>query len=281
MIEEDLIFPCGQRPLSRTPDDTSSVETTRPGSLALSVTISQPEGWPAWLPNDLSNDDTLPKSPSFTPLSTYFSSHSFLLSQSTLVARYDRDDHPQDHTKLKAAWEAMLSNRFLTAQLVTVLPFYLSSLFVDVRTHPSIQIPLPPNSDSSSRDDRFLNEDGSTIDLDHFSILKTFSGRTSADDSPFTQPKVSQRRVQSCASMHLAKTVQTIIECKESIWAEYDKLYGPSERVTQSAGGKESQRSPPLRAASLTRDDFERGWSNWERWVIELIFILHILITRP
>src|SRR5262245_49546362 len=33
----------------------------------------------------------------------------------------------RDHSRLKACWDAMLSKRFLTSQVVNVLPLYLSS----------------------------------------------------------------------------------------------------------------------------------------------------------
>jgi hypothetical protein len=273
MIEEDLIFPCGQRSFPRVTTDLPGVEPTSPSSPVTPLPLSS-DGWPAWL--FLDSTQASPKSfdsgpaLNLTPLSTYFSSQStFTLNHSTLSPSDDINDHPQDHTRLKTAWDAMLSSRFLAAQLVSVLPFYLSSFFVDVRTHPSIQIPLPPNSRSTGKNssDGVFNETGrGSIDLDIFSELKTSSGGTSAearDDALWTQPKKSTKRVPSCASMHLAKTVQTVIECKESIWVEYEKLYCSSVPwATRSVNGKETQL---LTFHPSAREDFERAWSNWKR----------------
>ena len=76
-----------------------------------------------------------------------------LSSSSTLISSADSTTskevkHPQDVTLLKAAWEAMLSHRFISSKLLSVpsLPFYISSCFVNVQTLPLFQVPLPTNS---------------------------------------------------------------------------------------------------------------------------------------
>jgi hypothetical protein len=181
--------------------------------------------------------------------------------------------HAQDHTRLKMAWDAMLSSRFLAPKLVTVLPFYLSSSFVDVRTHHSMQISLPPNSRSQKKNGTHQHvADGSRssrgwFDPDLLFDLKASSEGRSDDKSSIRSTKtLSQRTVPSWSAMHLAKTVGTINGCKESIWIEYEKLYGNNPSlppVTRTTRPNEVQ-SKASRPSS--REAFEWDWSNWEKY---------------
>jgi hypothetical protein len=255
MIEEDLIFPCGPPPFNvediESPISPRSHTTsfTSDSSLHARPSIYQ-----------LSKESLPWSSPATVPWPTYSSSRStFTMSRATLPSLgHGNNDHPQDHTRLKTAWNAMLSSRFLSAQLVTVLPFYLSSAFVDVRTHPTIQIPLPPNSPREGNWDCEQN-----IDLKILCDLMTPSSKTENGSSTPTKESFSQRKVPSRSPMHLAKTVQTVIECKESIWVEYEKLYcSLVPRVIRSARVKEAQMVAFYPSA---REDFEKAWSNWER----------------
>ena len=41
---------------------------------------------------------------------------------------YDEMEHPQDHTRLKTAWDEMLN--FLSPNILSVIPFYLTSTYV-------------------------------------------------------------------------------------------------------------------------------------------------------
>jgi hypothetical protein len=52
----------------------------------------------------------------------------------------------RDHTRLKAAWDAMIDKRFLAPQPLSILPLYLSSTFDNIRPHQHLQVPLPPHS---------------------------------------------------------------------------------------------------------------------------------------
>jgi hypothetical protein len=284
MIEEDLIFPCGPRPLRISTDVSHGgpISPRSPSSLTLS------DGWPSQS-QDHSSHSTLPNSPEasspdITPLSTYLGSSSTFTLGPTVPS--DFDEHPRNHTKLKAAWDAMLSKRFLAAQVVTVLPFYLSSAFVDVRTQLSVQIPLPPNSITDKKKGGKLyssarnNNSGQiSVDLDIHSDLKMSPGKATTADakndsnpSSRTQSQLKfPRRVPTCPSMHLAKTVQTVIECKESIWFEYENLYGPAvPQIAQTVRGKDD--IPPWHHHTA-REDFERAWSNWEKYVRVFIII--------
>jgi hypothetical protein len=263
MIEEDLIFPCGQRPIPRYLTSTLNGDLRSPCSPTSSLTLSS--DWQVRSFSEKWSRETSNGS-GFYPWPAYGGSTStFTLSNVSLSTAYDPDDHPQDHTALKSAWDAMLAKRFLTAQLVTVLPFYLSSFFVDVRTHPAIQIPLPPNSHSDGGPDTPNgSETGKDyIDLDIFSHIKSSRANTSSEANNTGSTLFFRRKVPLHASMHLAKTVQTITECKESIWAEYEKLYCSTVPwVARSSRGGEPQL---LALHPSAREDFERAWSNWQK----------------
>ncbi|THV07344.1 hypothetical protein K435DRAFT_742431 [Dendrothele bispora CBS 962.96] len=168
--------------------------------------------------------------------------------------------HPQDHSKLKAAWDAMLSNRWLAPRLITVLPFYLSSCFVNVRSHPSLQIPLPPNSSSSEQSSRT-----GSLDFDpsqQFELQRTTEtgGRRSDSDETIPQDlqNDSHKRLLLWAPMHLARMVNTIQACKEAIYMEYDKLHSPELPPVAVKDGR------LLVKKHAAREAFEREWSNWE-----------------
>lgn len=179
----------------------------------------------------------------------------------------------QDHTKLKAAWEAMLTHRFLAPQLVTVLPFYLSSTFIDVRTHNALHIPLPPNS-------RPKKPAGSPVDgpayrqdsLDPEAVFRMQSSSRSSkasDEDSMTSPR-SPRLIPSWAPMHLAKTVRTVIACKESIWIEYERLYGNDPSVPPVARrfnrtGRGNQKEVISMERQSVRENFETEWLHWEQ----------------
>lgn len=161
---------------------------------------------------------------------------------------------PQDHSRLKLAWQKMLNTRFLAIGLTQVLPFYLSSEFSDIMSHPTMHILLPPNSDVVDR--RRHNSIDSGDDQAHFEELQAFTVRTSWDSS--RAERTSRRSttvpslepVEAFAHMHLAKTMATIVACKEAIWEEYRGPEG-SEYLPDSDGA--------------SREEFEAAWANWEK----------------
>ncbi|KAJ7170762.1 S-adenosyl-L-methionine-dependent methyltransferase [Mycena crocata] len=171
------------------------------------------------------------------------------------------DHHPQDHTRLKTAWDAMLSRRFLAASVVTVLPFYLSSFFENVQTHPSLQISIPPSSASPDSESRSSNE---SFDADTLFDLNPAS-RLDADVYSIKSKSTasSQRTVPFWGRMHLAKTVNTVTACKEAMWVEYAELF-PGDLppiITKTVRPKDNR----IRALKHSpREAFETDWSSWE-----------------
>ncbi|KAJ7707607.1 hypothetical protein B0H17DRAFT_1033226 [Mycena rosella] len=295
IVEEDLIFPCMPPPPSRlataprltlaplnldfTRRDRrdSSAPPSAFSSRSSTTVLSDP-----WSLPDSADEHSVQKKPSLPTLperstdslsssqtSIPFdagSSDPLLSYQNTAFFPLDAeivtpDHHPQDHTRLKTAWDAMLSRRFLAASVITVLPFYLSSLFENVQTHPPLQISLPP---SSSSPDSGSRSSGDSFDADtlfdpsirRMSDVDTFSIKSKSTGS-------SQRAVPFWGRMHLAKTANTVQACKEALWAEYKILYPGSlpPIITKTAHPKDARFRPVKHSP---REAFETDWSSWE-----------------
>ncbi|KAF7374822.1 Methyltransf-25 domain-containing protein [Mycena sanguinolenta] len=243
MIEEDLIFPCvpprpsrntlaplnlNFPPRERKDSAPPSAFSTRSSNTIFSDYSNSPapespddqrvQKKPSLptLPetgSDSSHRDSLPYEGSLN-LEASLSRRETFFPQDMEAVTPDLDHHPEDHTRLKTAWDAMLSRRFLAPSLITVLPFYLSSCFENVQTHHSLQIHLPPGSKGPENESRSSgdSEDADTLfdgnapslggDADMYSIYSK-STRSSQRTIPFWGP------------MHLAKTVNTVSACKE------------------------------------------------------------------
>ncbi|KAF9052510.1 hypothetical protein BDZ89DRAFT_1005460 [Hymenopellis radicata] len=191
----------------------------------------------------------------------------------------EAESHPQDHTKLKIAWEAMLSRRFLSSQLLSVLPFYLSSCFTDVQSHPTLEIPLPPNSANAylthSTNGNGHYHDSHQFDLDSQFVMKTASARRSndTDNASLRHSILPRNAAPYWATMHLAKVVETIVGCKESIWAEYQLLNTPDlPPVVRTVRPKDIR---AFSRQSSVREDFDSAWSNWHNDMMDRINMRH------
>ena len=210
---------------------------------------------------------TSPQARSFTSSSPAISNRTPSLVQLPIHPRLNVESpDPRDHCKLVAAWDAMLSSRFISPNLSKVLPFYFSSLFTDVQIHQPFKIPLPPNSGRLAPRPREL------------SLGESFSCSTpSSDSSPskYSERDSSSVDEKSCLysstwhNLHLAKTVNTVKCCKNAVWQEYKNLYvagfTPRPARTMAADAR------PGIEASL-RDAFEEQWSAWEKFVFSLIW---------
>jgi hypothetical protein len=187
---------------------------------------------------------------------------------------------PRDHTRLKACWEAMLAGRFLPQQLLAVLPFYLSSTFVNIQTLPSLQIVLPPNSISPTMDGAPHGANGKPkfrgSNQDIFVDTESSSGKSSLETNSDMKSCCSSTSPSSTASqglspplsrMHLAKTFQTVSGCKEALWVEYEKIFTDSvSPVTRIPRPKEKPKDIDDLMSNAKRDEFEEVWSNWHRY---------------
>lgn len=304
IIEEDLIFPhshvARQRPRPTPLTVDLPISDSLPSSTLstrTSVTTVSSNPW-TYSQDDLadfhlkkkSSLSPLHESPISTtpPLSAHFSpksaisfkSHSSFtppnnprpslapsLAPPPSVSPYQT--HPQDHSRLKAAWDAMLSRRFLAPRLITVLPFYLSSCFPDVKSHSPLQVYLPPNSSKTSRG---ISSRDTFNPVQQFHLERSTGRRSDSDElssSGDSHQSLTRKKMFSWAPMHLAKSVQTVMACKEAIWEEYAKLYSPDMPPTTITARPKDGRVI-LSTKSAAKESFDRAWSSWEKYVTAL-----------
>ncbi|KAF9267849.1 hypothetical protein L218DRAFT_894059 [Marasmius fiardii PR-910] len=288
IIEEDLVFPCGEfsRPRPRpTPlnIDILTADSFPSGTVSGRSSLASSNPWIS-SQDDLSLEN-FTKKPNLSPLqespistSSPPSTSSFPKSPFSLRSYSNSiiappspmsptpppayQSHPQDHARLKSAWEAMLSRRFLASQLVTVLPFYLSSCFTDVKTHPPLNIPLPPNS-PGMRQPR--NCDSELFDPErHFTFHAAANRRSDSDEYSSLDSSTSQNRkcVSNWASMHLARTVQMVTSCKEAIWVEFERMYSPD--LPPVTTGRRKDGRFQVSSKTIAKESFDWAWANWE-----------------
>ncbi|KAK7050896.1 hypothetical protein VNI00_005008 [Paramarasmius palmivorus] len=291
IIEEDLIFPYGEfsRPRPRPSPLTTDLPITDsngPGTMSSRSSLASANPWVSsqddlfdfTMSSKKTNLPPLEESPTSiysppsisSPPSTHsipktphsIRSHSSNYLPQPTIPSPSYQGHPQDHSRLKSAWDAMLSQRFLTPQLITVLPFYLASLFTGVKSHPPLQIQLPPNS-SGSRHCR--GHESEVFDpLRQFTLYPASRRLSDADDSSSTDSGGSESRkpVSNWASMHLARTVRMVVACKEAIWVEYQRMYSPDLPPVTLA---RRQGRYLVSNKSSARESFDRAWTNWEK----------------
>lgn len=190
------------------------------------------------------------------------------LTATPSVESYDEMEHPQDHTRLKIAWDAMLTTRFLSPNLLSVLPFYLTSASFSIKVHEPVFIPLPANSGvcpslksfQSMGSLRHPDRSGGPL----FDFHPTFSNRSIKADgfsmrSSFSSGPRSQP--QPWGTMHLAKITNVIKACKDAIWLEYQKLYFKDAMSILARTAPDDASQPPHH---LVRKAFEVDWYNWD-----------------
>ena len=188
----------------------------------------------------------------------------------------------RDHTQLNEAWEAMLDKYFLTTRLTSVLQHYFSTIFSGVQCHAPIQVILPPNSGQNQKS---LGPQAPTLKASEIPGPGLYFDHEDEDALPTRDDRSSiksqrPKKITSWASMHLARTVCTVMGCKEKIWDAYLELFGnqisaprvvrsPTDAVNPAADGKSSQNQ-----LNTVRDAFENAWENWERWAAISQFVL-------
>ncbi|KAI6025964.1 hypothetical protein F5J12DRAFT_456230 [Pisolithus orientalis] len=267
IIEEDPIFPCQTfQGLDGYPTNVRSSSNSSPRS---SNTAVASMGSSMYLKSDPSPGAIGPRSSSADAFSTIGSPLSAFETEMT-----QSRPNPRNHPRLKRAWEELLDDRHLAPNLTSILPSKLKVWFGDIRSHPPLQIALPPSSTQRRGSTPITCGLPSLIDPDAVFELSPIEGKSSLTDldddcNSVTTKKSSQRGVSSWASMHLARTVRTIAGCKESIWEAYEKLYGqdPSLPYTvRSAQEKYLKRNfnEAQSPASPLRDYFESDWINWQ-----------------
>lgn len=194
-----------------------------------------------------------------TPISALPRDHRYLLIPSSSTGDLEtppplspaQHEHKsaRDHRRIAESWKDMLNHHFI-ASPVSILPFYLNTIFTSVVPQPPLQLNLPPNSSSSATPLPIGSSDSST----KFDILNV-------DDSPKSHGglSISYPLPESVARLQLARQLQTIIACKDSIWKRYEALYGRSSTVSDVTISKKERNIK----STTARDEFEFHWDNW------------------
>lgn len=175
---------------------------------------------------------------SSTPLPKYSQERS---STDTLPSEtVDLANHPQNHMKLKAAWDSMLASRFISNKVLSILPFYLSTLFSGLEIYNLYTVPLPGNTPLEhgvgDDDDSLYSfprprhrppQKNPTVNIDSNNLI---------NHPIITElPRLQAMDSQELAGMHLHRVVHFIKSCKETIRQEYYKLYPEDKSVRPSA----------------------------------------------
>ena len=162
-----------------------------------------------------------------------------------------------DHSRLTRAWHEMLTSRWISASITSVLPFYLSAIFQNFRALPALEILTGPSSLSPISSQQFQQ----FLDPEPFRHLRHATVKDDAESSVTWLPKneAPPHFIPSQASMHLARMVAIVASCKEAIWGVYNKLYCEEPRPPR-----------PNDAFGITnvwtmREEFEYSWLKWER----------------
>jgi hypothetical protein len=197
---------------------------------------------------------------SFTPLKSMHSDsqHDWNQSQISISSSQFTVD-PLDHSKLMRAWHEMLTSRWISASITSVLPFYLSAIFENLRALPALEVFMVPSpavhpfpSDLASQQQMF--------DPEPFRHL-THATVKDDTDSPLTWLPASEAPAHfmpSSAPMHLARMVAVVGSCKEAIWGAYEKLYSNERRLPRLNA------EPGKTSTHTVREEFENHWLNWE-----------------
>jgi hypothetical protein len=161
-----------------------------------------------------------------------------------------------DHSRLTRAWHEMLTSRWISASITSVLPFYLSAIFHSFRAPPALEILTGPSSFSPFPSQRFQQ----LFDPEPFRHLRHATVKDDAESSVTWLPKneAPPHFIPSQAPMHLARMVAIVASCKEAIWSAYNKLYCEDPRPSRpnDALGRTNVKT--------MREEFEYNWLKWE-----------------
>jgi len=157
---------------------------------------------------------------------------------------------PRDHRRICESWKDMLNHHFI-APPISILPFYLNSIFAQVAPQPPLRLNLPPNSSLSE----LPQPVGCLNSPTGFYILN------STDEGVKSQGNlsISYPLPESVAPLQLARQVHTVIACKDVIWDRYKALYGRSSTVSDVTISKKERNIK----SNTARDEFEFHWDNW------------------
>jgi len=263
VIDEDLLFP-GHSPKFNGNKDTSLVQRRRCESSVVPPLSARP-------------DSRFMRAPDTRSVNVKTSS---LCNPAHTDSQYDirdSEDLPSslrdaidivDHSRLTRAWHEMLSSRWISPSITSVLPFYLSAIFHSFRALPALKILAGPSSLSPFPSQRFQQ----LLDPEPFRHLRHATVKDDAESFVTWLPKneAPPHFIPSRASMHLARMVAIMASCKEAIWGAYNKLYCEDSRPPRpnDASGRTN--------VFTMREEFEHHWLKWE-WLGFFFYFLFSL----
>jgi len=164
---------------------------------------------------------------------------------------------PVDHSKLNRAWHEMLTSRWISPSITSVLPFYLSAIFQDFRALPALDILIGPSSTLYPSSSGAAQQ---MIDPEPFRHLTHATVKDDAESSTkwMLAREAPPHLIPAHASMHLARMVAIVMSCKDAIWDAYNKLYGDDPRQPRLND------EPGKTSVHIIREEFEGLWLNWE-----------------
>ena len=170
-----------------------------------------------------------------------------------------------NHSRLARAWHEMLTSRWISASITSVLPFYLSAIFHSFRALPALEILAGPSSLSPFPSQQFQQ----LLDPEPFRHLMHPTVKDDAESSVtwLPKPEAPPHFIPSQASVHLARMVAVVTSCKEAIWGEFNKLYcgDPRSPRPNDASGRTNE--------FTMREEFETCWFNWD-WLAFFFYFL-------
>ncbi|KAL5485825.1 hypothetical protein ACEPAI_6867 [Sanghuangporus weigelae] len=241
IIEEDILFPSPDTPITKTPRASPTLRgrMNRSHSRSTQETVHSEEEESG----KEHSEDNVPSEKA--------------RSMDT-ISGAQRDQ--RDHSKLKEAFMQMLTSRFINPQVLTVLPFYLQAAFQEVQSLPVMRLYLPPPSRVVHPDPQSDSDDyaSSQISLDSSSSATLVDSGSMSAASPMTLRRffdssgtivLTPEQESLKTRIHLGRLVEMMRACKEAIWVEYEKLHAHERKTPNSR---------------LDRDDFEALFHNWE-----------------
>ncbi|KAF9451871.1 hypothetical protein P691DRAFT_806248 [Macrolepiota fuliginosa MF-IS2] len=292
IIEEDLIFPIPTLPglppeIAVTPspstpkyESQTTLNTLSSGS-SCSTTIAEPTVSPNMNTQDerspsktkskrgrlssFRSTGTLTKVPSESP-----ESHGRSSADSMSPDCIDIANHPQNHSKLKAAWDRMLARRFISGKVLSILPFYLSTIFSNLEIFHLYTVPLPTNTVLKydiwdEEEDSLYSFPRPRRPLKHCPTVHINPDNLVNHPIVTDLPRLQAMDLYELAGMHLHYTVCFIKACKAAVQEEYQTLFPTDEGSRLSARVQRTVGSD-LMAMLLPHcktDPFEVEWNDW------------------
>src|SRR6266404_1906134 len=258
VIDEDLLFPGRSPPVGVAEPEGSRLGTQRrrpPSEVP-------PSEYRSTFTSNIQYFDirTTASSSLLTSSPSYFEgSRNFDHSEASLL--HDAID-PLDHSKLTRCWREMLTSRWISASITSVLPFYLTAIFETSRALPALEILMCSCSSLKA----FPSKHGShqqMLDPESFRHLSHVTVKHEhAHVTWLPASEAPPHFVSSNMTMHLARMVAIVNGCKEALWETYNKQYGNDPRSPYRKSRHRAE-EPCKASVYRLREEFEHHWLNW------------------